>query len=153
VKAAFTLIEVLIAVVIASIAGMAIFQMRSNNLFLLKKLADTQNMAYLSTIAANHMEKRYNHTTKPLYDLLASDYDLKNDSIRRYLKSLKFTYLQESIETISFGEEKNVSEDIQSEEKAPSADQLIVNRLLLKENSRTFQIYTIAPALGGNERK
>ncbi|MEA2111647.1 MAG: prepilin-type N-terminal cleavage/methylation domain-containing protein [Campylobacterota bacterium] len=122
-KSGFTLIEVLVATVIASIAGMALLQMNSNNTHLFKQIQYRSSNSEPVSLIALHSDKKYNRSTKSLYDILDRTYDIKNDDLRKYLKDYKIDYNEQLIETIKFDEaESDDSEsDYISEESDASA--------------------------------
>jgi len=115
-RSAFTLIEVLVATVIASIAGMALLQMNSNNTHLFKQIQYRSSNSESVSLIALHSDKKYNKTCKSLYDILDTTYDIKNDDLRKYLKDTKVDYNEKVIETITFGESESSEESEMMEE-------------------------------------
>ena len=115
-RSAFTLIEVLVATVIASIAGMALLQMNSNNTHLFKQIQYRSSNSESVSLIALHSDKKYNKTSKSLYDILDTTYDIKNDDLRKYLKDTKVDYNEKVIETITFGESESSEESEMMEE-------------------------------------
>ncbi len=107
---AFTLVEVIAATAIASIAGMALLQMNSNYAFLFSKLQKVSTMSEKISIIGNHADTKYNRTTKTLYDILDRTYTIDNDDLRKYLKDQKYNYKERLVATITFGEEE-IEED------------------------------------------
>ncbi len=110
-RGAFTLIEVLVATVIASIAGMALLQMNSNNMHLFKQIQYRSSNSEPISLIALHGDKKYNKTTKSLYDILGKTYDIKNDDLRKYLKDYRVDYNEMLIETIKFDESEAEAEN------------------------------------------
>ncbi len=102
-RAGFTLIEVLVATVIASIAGMALLQMNSNNMHLFKQIQYRSSNSETLSLIALHNDKKYNRTTKELFVILDDTYDITNDDLRKYLKETKIDYSEKLIELITFG--------------------------------------------------
>jgi prepilin-type N-terminal cleavage/methylation domain-containing protein len=117
-RGAFTLIEVLVATVIASIAGMALLQMNSNNMHLFKQIQYRSSNSEPISLIALHGDKKYNKTTKSLYDILDRTYDIKNDDLRKYLKDYKVDYSELLIETIKFDESEPETQEMTSQEEA-----------------------------------
>jgi len=101
-RPAFTLVEVLVAVMIAVIAGAAMLKMNSSNLFFLGQLQQTSRMTENLAVAALHANKNYHRSDKSLYDILRNDYTIDNDDFRSYLKSQQFRYTETLADTISF---------------------------------------------------
>ncbi len=114
-RKAFTLIEVLVATVIATIAGMALLQMNSNNTHLFKQIQYRSSNSEPISIIALHSDKKYHRTTKSLYDILDNTYDIKNDDLRKYLKDAKIDYTEKVIEIITFGESEMDEESQESQ--------------------------------------
>lgn len=101
-RPAFTLIEVLAAVAIASIAGIAMLKMNSANLFFFDKLKHYAQMQNVLSVAGLHGDISYNRSDKTLYDILNLHYTIENDELRRYLKSQTYRYEEQLIDTIAF---------------------------------------------------
>lgn len=91
-KKAFTLIEVMIAVMIISVVIMAILKMHSNHVFLLESTKeDSLEIGYLSFIV-NSTEYGLENKKKVLYDLL-DGFDLSDDLRRKFKKrSIEIIY-------------------------------------------------------------
>ncbi len=107
----FTLVEVVAAAAIAAIAGIALLQMNSQSMFLFSRLKRTSAVSEALSIVGNHADKRFNHTTKSLYDLLGDTYRIDNDDLRKYLQNTKYDYVETVVETISFGMDDNMTEE------------------------------------------
>ena len=101
-RPAFTLIEVLAAVAIASIAGIAMLKMNSANLFFFSKLKNYAQIQGVLSIAGLHGDVKYSRTDKTLYALLDDYYTIDNDELRQYLKSKTYRYDEQVLKTISF---------------------------------------------------
>ncbi|MEJ2468886.1 MAG: prepilin-type N-terminal cleavage/methylation domain-containing protein, partial [Campylobacterales bacterium] len=78
-RSAFTIIEVLAAVAIATIVGAAMLKMNSSNLFFLGQLKQTSQVSEDLAVAALHADKRFNRDDKSLYDLMEGAYAIDND--------------------------------------------------------------------------
>ncbi len=116
----FTLVEVLIATVIASVAGLALLKANSSNTHLFTKLTGYSQASEELSLVGIHADKRFNHTTKSLYDILDKKYDVVNDDLRKYLKSTKYAYNETLVDTISFGEEE--AEEKSAASETPDTD-------------------------------
>lgn len=101
-RSAFTLIEVLAAVAIATIVGAAMLKMNSSNLFFLGQLKQSSQISEDLAVAALHADKRFNRSDKSLYDLIGDAYIIENDDFRRYLKAQNYRYTERVADTISF---------------------------------------------------
>lgn len=109
-RPAFTLVEVIAAAAIASIAGIALLNMNSQSMFLFSRLKETAETAETLSLVGNHADKRFGHTTKSLYDLLDNTYDIQNDVFRKWLQDQKYDYNEHVVETVSFGSDMNGSD-------------------------------------------
>jgi len=106
-RTAFTLIEVMVAVMIISVVILAMVQMYSNNTFLFdsyKKHAKTNQ--YASFLIAN---KEYGYESKniSLYDLV-NEFDMEDD-LRRELKGKKAQLTYKVVKNIDLSEDSNES--------------------------------------------
>jgi hypothetical protein len=87
-KKSFSLVEVLIAVVILSIAITALIQTNQNNLFLLEKFQDaSKSDGYISLALFGVDSNKTSDTNFYLDDVV----DFKDDESRKELKELKVT--------------------------------------------------------------
>jgi len=105
-KAAFTLIEVMVAVMIISVVVMALLHIYSNNTYIfttLKKQAQTNQ--YTSFFISNNNYGFINEDVR-LNDLL-SEFDF-NDDLRRKLKNIKVKLIYDVIKTIDDEETNEV---------------------------------------------
>ncbi len=102
-RTAFTLIEVMIAVVIISVVIMALIQMFANNNHTFHILKEqTKVNQYASLLIANDI---YGFENKTIYlDDLVSDFRI-SDELRRKLKNVKTQVLYKKLETLDMKEE------------------------------------------------
>ncbi len=133
-RPAFTLVEVIAAAAIASIAGIALLKMNSQSMFLFSRLKESASAAETLSLVGNHADKRFSHTTKSLYDLLDDTYDIQNDAFRKWLQEQKYDYNENVVETVSFGSDMNESQtqEYSSETKADAANAPIVQFELIQ---------------------
>ena len=129
-RSGFTLVEVIAAAAIAAIAGIALLQMNSQSMFLFSRLVETSEVSETLSLVGNNADKRFNHTTKSLYDMLGDRYPIENDALRKYLQEKKYDYSEKVVETITFGaddmgepgdgaEETFTDEEVQDAAAAP----------------------------------
>jgi len=115
-KAAFTLIEVMVAVVIISVVIMAFIKLFANNSHIFSTLDEkSKNNQYLSFLIS---PSDYGLENKEivLYDLV-QEFDVE-DALRRDLKNIKVKLVYQELETIDMGEYDSISEsEIQEENK------------------------------------
>ncbi len=149
-RTAFTLVEVIAAAAIASIAGIALLQMNSNYIFLFSKLQKVSTMSEKISIIGNHADIKYNRTSKTLYDILDRTYTIDNDDFRKYLKEQKFDYNERLIATITFGEENMQEEEFSMSDSEETSDiapiiQFELMQISIKNNSEQGMILQTRP--------
>ncbi len=105
--AAFTLIEVMVAVMIISVVIMALVRMYSNNTFLFSSYKKQSAVSQYSSFLIGN--KEYGHLNKDvsLYDLV-HEFDM-NDDLRRELKQEHAKVFYQVLKTLSLDEESNTS--------------------------------------------
>jgi len=105
--AAFTLIEVMVAVMIISVVIMALVRMYSNNTFLFSSYKKQSAVSQYSSFLIGN--KEYGHLNKAvsLYDLV-HEFDM-NDDLRRELKQEHAKVFYQVLKTLSLDEESNTS--------------------------------------------
>jgi prepilin-type N-terminal cleavage/methylation domain-containing protein len=151
-RSGFTLIEVLVAAVIASVAGLALLKTNGSNTLLFTKLMGYSRASEELSLVGVHADKRFNRTTKSLYDILDRSYDIVNDDLRKHLKSVKYTYNETLVDTITFGEE-GVKENDESQEEGAEEDvaagvpliQFELIRVSIKNDSLHGSILKVRP--------
>lgn len=104
-RSAFTLVEVLVATVIATVAGAGLLQLNSNYTNLFIKIKEKSVSSEVVSLVGLHADIKYNKTKKSLYDILDRTYEIENDDLRKYLKDQSFDYTENLVETITFGDE------------------------------------------------
>ena len=125
----FTLVEVLVATVIAMIVGVALLKISSSNLQLFERLHVKSFEDEMISIAGIHGDPMLNRTTKTLYDILEDTYEITNDELRKRLKDTRYDYRESVVDTVIFGspvENKNSDEipfdsitDVETPENSP----------------------------------
>ena len=110
-RSGFTLIEVLAAVAIASIAGIAMLKMNSSNLFFFDQLRQYSQIQETLSIAGFHGTKSDDRSDKTLYAMLETSYTIDNDDLRHYLKSQTYSYSERVVDTVSFDSDALFSEE------------------------------------------
>lgn len=111
-KSAFTLIEVMVAVMIISVVIMALIEMYANNTHifsLLKK--ETKTDQYSSFLISND-EYGFENNTLYLDDLL-SDFELEHD-LKRELKEIKVEVVYQELQRIDLSEQDEDDEAVVS---------------------------------------
>lgn len=93
-KKSFTLIEVIIAVSLLSVVLLSLFQVRSNNIFILEKTDEKiKDKQYLSMV---YDTKGYSKRNENIY--LDRYFNIKDDDLRRKLKEIKIKVKDEILD-------------------------------------------------------
>jgi prepilin-type N-terminal cleavage/methylation domain-containing protein len=111
VQRGFTLIEVIIAVAILSIAAMAVFNLGLQGSRISGALSDRQALLGPLSIAALNGSADHHNMTRTLDRLIESEYEIDHDRLRRYLGQASITYHQRTlkrIDPIGMGEESGL---------------------------------------------
>jgi prepilin-type N-terminal cleavage/methylation domain-containing protein len=117
-KKAFTLIEVMVAVMIVSVVIGALLKMQGNTNHLFLKMKQMQDSSHFATFLLWNPDYGLSSEKTNLYRLV-SEFDL-DDDVRRYLKSVAIELSYDKIETI---ESDDVSFEIgKSEMKSEDFD-------------------------------
>ncbi len=110
-RAAFTLIEVMVAVMIISVVILALLNMQGNSSFIFSKLSkDAEVNQYASFFIAN---ADYGFEKQDVrLDELLKDFDLQNQ-LRRELKNIKAKIIYQEIERIDMQEYEENNESVE----------------------------------------
>lgn len=90
-RKAFTLIEVLFAVIIMSLVGLALLQSSANNTKLIAYNAHKNSFTLLASTFMLNMNDTLHHSTKSLDELLNKKYKF-DDNTREFLKDKSLTF-------------------------------------------------------------
>lgn len=138
-RKAFTLIEVMVAVVIISIVILTLLQMFANNTHIFLSLKKkTQINQYSSFFVANS-ERGFEDDDTTLYRLI-EEFQLE-DELRRKLKEDKIKVIYQEIETIDMSEFQDIEEEEESEvgeEEAQEEEDKESNSNLVFEIGKTI---------------
>lgn len=152
-RPAFTLIEVLAAGAIASIAGIAMLKMNSANLFFFTKLKNYAQIQDVLSVAGLHGDVAFNHSDTTLYTLLDPYYTIENDELRQYLKSQTYSYSEQVTDTISFdtgilsADTQNAEIKMSDVQKAAAAPliQFELIKITLRDKAKHGSILQVRP--------
>jgi len=108
-KNAFTLIEVMVAVMIISVVILALIQMYANNTHLFSSMKKQTKTNQYSSLLISNDNYGYEDKNINLNDLV-SDFDLEN-SLRRELKETKVKVIYTELETIDISEQDSDDEN------------------------------------------
>ena len=140
-RKAFTLIEVMVAVLIISVVIMALFEMQGNNSHFFskfyKKIQVNQMVSFFISNKKNGFEK------EDIYlDDLLSEFKLENE-LRRKLKEVKVELDYEELVQLGMNEDGEESEDVfsdENEEETESEVSLEVGKTIIKLDDTTASI-------------
>lgn len=128
-REAFTLIEVMIAVMIISVVITALLQLQSNNTKSFMHLQKMQqNLQYLSLLQGG--KYGYENDTLTL-DRMVERFDL-DDDLRRKLKNIHAEIIYQKLDTIDMKEFSDFSEENSTQEAKQSPLVLEVGRTILQ---------------------
>ncbi len=118
-RKSFTLVEVIIAVMILALVGVALLKSGAINISALERISKKDNFVDLTTIIVNHRNPDFNHLTKALEDFLPN-LSIDDDELRKLLKE-KFKYQEYEIKikppTMEEFEEINFSDEVEEDEE------------------------------------
>lgn len=110
-KNAFTLIEVMVAVMIISVVIMALIQMYANNTHIFSSFKKQTKINQYSSVLISNDNYGFENKRIHLYDMVR-DFDLEDD-LRRELKELKVKVIYKELQTIDMSEQDS-DEEIQT---------------------------------------
>ena len=142
-RKAFTLIEVMIAVVIISIVIMALIQMFANNTHIFASLsAKSKINSYISLFIAND-DYGLRDKELDLYDLV-SDFKLESE-LRQELRDTKVEIIYKDLDSIDMREfEEDTQEDKESEAQVNSGLVFEIGRITLKIKDSSTSLLRIS---------
>ena len=134
-KNAFTLIEVMVAVMIISVVIMALIQMYANNTHIFLSLKNQTKANQYSSFLIGNKKHGYEDKSISMYDLV-DDFDLSDD-LRRKLKDIKVNVIYSELDAIDLSESdtQESSEDIVASELV-----LEIGKSILKTESSSSSL-------------
>ena len=129
-KKGFSLIEVLVAVMILAVVGVALMQINIKNQKISEFIDKKTKLSQISSIVGFHHKTDYKKLQKSIYDFLKNDYEIDNTYIKQKLDSYKIYYDERVSGKIEF--DNNNSQDINS---------LNIIQAIAKNNNKTTNIY------------
>ena len=133
-KKGFTLIEVLTAVAILSIVGVALLQMNIKNQKISEYIDKKTKLAQISSILGYHHTKDYTKLEKSIYDFIKNDYEIDNTEIKKSLDSYSVYYDEIKVKKIEFGESNESEEEAQTQT-------LDIMQAIGKKDDKTASVY------------
>ncbi len=110
-KKAFSLIEVLVAVVILSTVAVLLFEISTNSKNNFSFLSKKANFTTLASMPIMHSNYKYHHREVEIYEFIKDSYDIKDDELRTYLKDKKIHFTYEEFTSFSPLGDEDIAED------------------------------------------
>ena len=108
---AFTIIEVMVAVLIISFVGWGLLQMQQNTLHNITVVEDNFNTACVVSPLLLQADKKNHNKSKDLYSFIKDRYNIKYDPMISEMKKAKISYWHKDFAFISLEEgEENIKE-------------------------------------------
>jgi len=96
-KKAFTLIEVVIAVVVLALVGTALLKNAGFGIDFMEKVAKKEKSIYNLSIVIAKRNPEYNHLKKSLYDFVEPYFAIDDLELLKILKAKKFLYQEKEV--------------------------------------------------------
>jgi prepilin-type N-terminal cleavage/methylation domain-containing protein len=112
---AFTLIEVMVAVVILSVMSLTLLQVRNNNTHLTSYFINKNKASSLMSIVSPYYGIKSHNKNLHLDDEVQKEFKI-DDTSRKYLKEFNLLYKNKVISTIDLLEEPTKDDEITKEE-------------------------------------
>lgn len=109
-RGAFTLIEVMIAVLIVSLTVWAVLGSQSQSMQSMGHIRNSWESALTVSPLISHADQRNHGKEKSMYDFLRGRYQIQYDPMIKALKALKVSYSQKEYTFISLGESNTSGE-------------------------------------------
>ena len=147
-RSAFTLIEVLVSVAILAVVATGLLQISTNSKNNFAFLIEKAQFDRISSIPIMHNDPKYNHSEKNLYEFLRSDYDIKEDEVRKVLKNRKVRYTQEEYVTFSpfadtQGSENETDDENGSMQQSVMDMALIFDKITISDQHQATYVYKL----------
>jgi prepilin-type N-terminal cleavage/methylation domain-containing protein len=141
-RKAFSLMEIMIAVIIISVVGLALLQVNSNSNNLYTIIFDRTKENQIATVGFVEFSDETDKKEQIVYEALKERYEIDNDDIMQDLKEYKIYTAQTLVNSISFSDEENSEEDEEnSKSKKFTIDIYSINTKVNENSNRN--IYSI----------
>jgi prepilin-type N-terminal cleavage/methylation domain-containing protein len=137
---AFSLIEIIIAVIIISVVGVGLLQVNSNSHTIYSKIFERTNSNQISSIGFVNFETKSDKKEQSLSEMLKTKYDIDNDDILKRFKDIKVYSSSTLINSIEPFKSEEEEEDNYMEE---SGDEKI---------PLTIEIYSVEVKVDSSNR-
>jgi len=136
-RKAFTLIEVMVAVVIVSVVIMALLQMRGNSTHMFLNIGTKSKISQYSSFLISNSVYGFENKIVSL-DKLLDDFELEND-LRRRVKQSRVELIYQKLETLDMSE--NNSND--AEETVNSNIAFEIGKTILKTDTSSTGLFRL----------
>lgn len=126
---AFTLIEVMVAVVIISSVIMALIQMYANNIHIFSSLKAKTDITQYGSLLLDNPNVGFEKEETNLYELI-DGFDVTDD-LRHHLKKIKVKVVYQELERLDLSELDTEQKDDDTQESEPQ-DKTATNTMLLE---------------------
>lgn len=116
-RQAFTLVEVLVAVAIISVVGLALLSMKQNHTYLFAKSYDKKEATSILNIVALNSKSSTTDQKADLYAQVNAIKEIKDDDLISYFKEREYEYKQSEASIIDFAEIEAESDEDTTEEQ------------------------------------
>jgi len=139
-KKAFTLIEVMVAVVIISVVIMALLKMNANSVYLFSQFRNqTTTNQYLSLLTGTN----YGFLNEDVsLDKLVPDFDVEYD-LRQKLKNTKVKIIYQELQQIDTNDDTNIQNDTADTKKSSSGTIYEIGKTILKNEKASSALVRI----------
>lgn len=119
---AFTLMEVMVAVVILSVMSMTLLQVRNNNTHLNSYFAKKNKASSLMSIVSPYYDIKSHNKNLHLDDEVQKEFKI-DDATRKYLKEFNLLYKNKTISTIDLLEDTTTKDQEEYTEETEKEDE------------------------------
>jgi Tfp pilus assembly protein PilV len=112
-KKSFSLVEVLIAVALLSVAGLSLLQTKINTTHSLMLIQDRLEISQTGSILLSNINRELNREEKTLEEFTGKAYGLDDneDDLEEFFSQNKYLYLQRKIDFLYFADEDEMNQD------------------------------------------
>ena len=141
-RSAFTLIEMMIAVMIISVVVAALLQLQANNTHLFERIEKKESLQHYTSLL---LASKYGFENDSLtLDRLVERFDI-DDDLRRELKKIKLKVMYETLETIDLSQmsDEDALEAENPDEEKSSSLSLEIGRSILRFDGESVSIMRV----------
>jgi prepilin-type N-terminal cleavage/methylation domain-containing protein len=111
-KGGFTLIEIVITVLIVSVAGLGYLQTHSNSIRAIELLDNRMRVNEFSSFIFSNIDIELHNKKKSVKEFIEERYStIDDDDLLTYLKEKEFEYTQDELYFMNFGENEEEAEE------------------------------------------